>query len=162
MLTSRNTIVALPAIFALVAIGFEQIADKVSQAMALLAFSTLSLLLIFHQPPYYNTVTKPQIREAAQALIASHPDPEKVYAAEEVVRNFNVYFSLYNAPFRAQPVSRLYQDYREKNLLPVKFWLIEGRVLGPLFDQVMPDPKAHMLQKTEFIGAGFMSMELTP
>lgn len=161
MLTSRNTIAALPAIFILVAIGFAEIADGVFQAIALLVFSLLSILLIFHHPSYYRTVTKPQIREAAQALIAAKPDVDSVYAAQEVVRNFNIYFSLLEAPFRAQPIERLYQNNSEGGHQSVRLWLIDGRAGGPVFDQIVSSNKVRIIQEKLYLGSGFRLLELT-
>jgi 4-amino-4-deoxy-L-arabinose transferase-like glycosyltransferase len=158
MLTTRNTIIALPALFILIAIGLAEIEDKVTQAILLFSFTTISILFIFHDPPYYRTITKPQIREAAEALIAANKNPGVVYAPADAVRNFNIYFSLFHAPFRAQSTDKLFEKYNDEGSPPTKFWIIDGG-MAPLFYEIKDDTRVGVLKKTEFKQAAFMEME---
>lgn len=160
MLTNRNTIVALPALFVFMAIGFAEIKDGVVQAVLLFVFTVISIIFMFHEPPYYRIVTKPQIREAAMALVAESPNPEAVYAPAEAVRNFNVYFSLLHAPFRAQSTEKLFATHNERGSLPAKLWIIDGG-MAPLFYEIKNDNRIAELQSKEFKQAAFMEMEFT-
>lgn len=161
LLTSRNTIVALPAVLLLVGLGWASIRDGVARGLLLAVLVVVSAMRIFHEPPYYRTAVKPQIREAARALMAAQPAPDAVFAAQEVVRNFNVYFELYDAPFRVRPLAQL-QDLRAAGRAPARFWIIDGRV-GPLFAQsVMADRTLHTVARQDFRGAAFVEMEPAP
>lgn len=159
LLTSRNTIVGLPLIFVLSAIGFAEIKNHLLQALGIMAFVMLSLFVIFHQPSYYQAVKKPQIREVAQALMAINPEPGAIYAAPEVVENFNTYFLLLDAPLRVQSVDQLLKPNGAGTRL-AKFWLVDGRPGGPAFDRANLPPETHVLQEQRFVKAGLRLLEL--
>ena len=158
MLTDRNTIVALPAIFILCAFGLAKVKNRLLKIALTLTFLFVSLTHLFHEPMYYRVVTKPQIREAALALIGRNPERDSVFSVPWVTRNFNVYFSLFNAPFRTRKIEDLIEAVK-RGTAPKRFWIIDGQV-GRLFaTPMMDDKRFRVFNKTEFHGAAFVSME---
>lgn len=158
MLTDRNSIVALPAIFILGAFGVAKIKNKLLKIALTLTFLFVSLTYLFHESMYYRGVTKPQIREAVLALIGQHPARDSVFSVSCVTRNFNVYFSLFNAAFRTRNIDDLVEAVK-RGTAPKRFWIIDGQV-GRLFvTPMMDDKRFRVSSKTEFYGAAFVLME---
>jgi hypothetical protein len=157
MLTDRNTIVALPAIFILCAFGMVKIKDRRLKVALTLTFLLVSLANLFHESMYYKVVTKPQFREAALALMRRRPAKDSVFSVSSVTRGFNIYFSLFDASFRVRNMEDLIEAVK-RGAAPKKFWIIgqPGRLpVIPMID----DKRFRVLSSTEFQGASFVLIE---
>lgn len=81
-----------------------------------------------------------------------------MYAPTDVVRNFNVYLALYDAPFRARRLEQL-PSLDERDKLPQRFWVIDGRVGPVLAEPIMTDPRVRIIARKYLQGAAFVEME---
>lgn len=89
ILIPRYTIIVLPALFVVSALGWSLLPRFWLKSLVLVALVFFMARTIFLNNWYYNTITKTQLREVSQAVISQHPSAA-VYSENEWF--FNYYF----------------------------------------------------------------------
>lgn len=114
LLYIRYTIVTLPALFALLAIGWEAIEDRKIKIVLSAAILVSSILNLTWHLNYYNRIEKAQYREVSELV------------KKENVKNLPIYSSFsWHWNFYFKNTSNKVQQLSPENL-PDHFWLVQS------------------------------------
>lgn len=146
VLHERYTIITLPALFLVFALGFQRLKSRRTQQILLgvAVLSTTLNFLFFNR--YYTKISKNQFREAAMTVMKYNRDGTKVYSDQDWFYNF--YFENYGSPIR---VTTSYgADLGHLLVNDKKVWVLKGLQL-PGIDSVQQQYlNTHFPVKTTF------------
>lgn len=91
ILFPRYTLVTLPAIFIVIALGLDLIKRKLFRVTLIALIFSGVMIHMFVVEKYYTVITKAQLREAAQVVIKNHKSDVIVYSNFEWWYNFYFY-----------------------------------------------------------------------
>jgi uncharacterized membrane protein len=146
VLHERYTIITLPALFVVFALGFQHVKSPRTQQILLgIAVLSTSLNFLFFNR-YYTKISKSQFREAAMTVMKYNRDGAKVYSDQDWFYNF--YFENYGSPIR---VTTSYgADLSHLLMNDKKVWVLKGMQL-PGIDSVQQQYlDTHFPVKTTF------------
>jgi uncharacterized membrane protein YhdT len=134
VITDRNTIMLLPAIFVLAGYGLTLLPGLAVQRAFGAALVLWSAYYLIIEQEYYTAITKNQFREAAAAMVAFEPELP-VYTLKINDSKYNVYFIQQGSALRAADASEV-PPMLEAGTAPALFWMADGH--GRTFDPDVP------------------------
>jgi len=118
---SRYLIIILPAIFVIIAIGFELIKNKIIKYTLLISLIALSLIDVFYINDYYNKITKAQLRELTNEIKLKNSKNAKIVSFYSFIYP---YYFLDNSKTHLE--GSTFEDYikglRNNSISHVAFW----------------------------------------
>lgn len=125
ILTDRNTIMQVPPVLLLAALGLMIIRPAFLQRLAIVALLCYSWAYLAINIDYDDRIKKDQYRELTQSL-ASFGPALPVYTLEFDDTKFNVYFEQRKSRMRAEDITILSEELEAGNA-PALFWIAGGR-----------------------------------
>lgn len=145
-LTTRNTIIVLPAIIILIGAGLETIRPPLARIAILSSIVILSIVYLFPEIAYYRTVFKQQWREIAQKVQVRD---EPLYGLKWTPDLWNVYLKQSGSALRVEPVATLIKKIETQEIdKPSFFWILD---VHPKTDKDLP-------QRFGFVGIARLEM----
>jgi uncharacterized membrane protein len=129
LLTSRNTIVAVPAIILMASKGLDRLK---SEKLQILIFGTILLMLVvnifFTNGNYYKTITKEQWRESAKYVLVKDPDGKYPVFVDKRIKYY--FYDVFKSERALQPkIETLMNAKRASEYISEEklsgFWAIE-------------------------------------
>ena len=135
VITDRNTIMLLPAIFVLAGFGLTLLPGIWVQRTfgAVIVLQSAWYLVVENE--YYSAITKSQFRETATAMVQFEPELP-VYTLKINDTKYNVYFIQQGSGLRAADASEV-PPMLEAGTAPALFWMADGH--GRVFDPSVPE-----------------------
>lgn len=135
VLIPRYTLVTLPAVLVIIAMGFDLIRQQKIKIVVVMMVLTSSMINLFFVYKHYTRTDKAQWREAAHAVIAGYKPAVKVYSNQEWWYNF--YF------YDTEPRINVIGTYSSNEALEQQpfideigneklFWVLSGEGIGGL------------------------------
>ncbi len=122
ILHERYTIIALPAILLVVALGFSYV-KNLAVTLLLVGVIVASTAYNFtYTTHYYTATSKNQFREVVQAVLTKNKRKVNVYSDQ--AWHYNYYFRLYQAPYAA--IDSYGIDFKEALKTEQQVWILQG------------------------------------
>jgi uncharacterized membrane protein len=127
MLHERYTIIALPAIFIMIALGFSYINSYALRAILVVAIIIATVHNFTHVTHYYSAKSKEQYREAVQAVINTNKadsllSKSKIFSDQ--AWHYNFYFLTLGATNRA--IDTYARDFSRELANEDQVWILQG------------------------------------
>lgn len=153
VLIPRYTIITLPAIFLLMALGFDLVKSKVRNAVVIVLVLSSGINL-FAVNNHYRKIDKAQWREAASVVIDKYESGVLVYSNWEWWYNF--YFYRTQPPIKVvghypTGVANEYNFFYDKVKNLNQFWLLSGQNMDGLSDNQLEYVLSYFYKKEEHI-----------
>ena len=126
VLTDRNTIMLVPAVLLLAAVGLSLLPWRAVQRALIIAFVLYGSYFLLLDRQYYSSPVKQDYRGMTAALTGFH-SALPVYALKDNDNKFNVYFEQTGSELRAQDISQL-EAALAAGSAPTLFWLVDGHL----------------------------------
>lgn len=125
ILHDRYTIIALPALFVMVSLGFSLITrPQIKAAIVAAVFLSTTINFAFFNR-YYTRITKNQFREVSQEVIERNNNCAKVYSDQ--AWHYGFYFSQYAASYMLNET--LGVDFEKALANERQVWVLRGHIL---------------------------------
>ena len=102
MIVDRYTIITLPAVFVIVAFGWEKLPNRYLRIAVLLLFVVLSVRVLNR---YYGKFKKPEYRELAHQIVSENTGKSPVLSKE--AWHFNFFFKKYEAGYKVININEI-------------------------------------------------------
>jgi uncharacterized membrane protein len=116
MLVDRYTLITLPAVLLMIALGWRSIPNKYLKIF-LVAVFVVCLVRVYHR--YYNKFKKPEYRELSLEIIQQNTHAYPVLSRE--AWHLNYFFRKYHAGYEVQPIDSLHPSWLNGK---EKFWVV--------------------------------------
>jgi hypothetical protein len=157
ILHERYTIIALPAILLVVALGFSYIKNLALTLLlvgVVVASTAYNFTYITH---YYTAISKNQFREVVQAVLTKNKKKIKIYSDQ--AWHYNYYFRLYQAPYAA--IDSYGINFEEALKREQQVWILQGLGTKGVSEeqQQFLGQQYQIAEEVKFIGASALLYE---
>lgn len=151
MLWDRYTIVVVPAIIIMIAIGLDSINAKEIKNSLMLVIFVISISYLFVEKKFYSSVYKDQMREVSLFVAAEkHAYPIYSYSATDM--RYNAYFELLGVGLNAKHIRILKKSLKTQRE-PKHFWLIDAHHGAHRINKTLQELSLKVIKKRKFYGA---------